>query len=279
MKILTCITNPSHVGYVSLLRRSCARRELDLVTLFYRGDWLSYRIRDELLRLYVARLPADDILMVTDGYDTMLLSSANEIEETFTEMGYPLVFATTDACRPLPALSSSYPGAIAPPRYLASAGFIGRAGAMSELLNRYEGRSAAITSAHGGDSNSANERDDRREKAALDTDLRWSSQYFWHTLFLANQTSVCLDRDGKLFGSVDTCLKRPSNCSMSDVLEEDDSVEAMLDEQCRAFQDEWDIVDSRLVNRRDGTTPCHLHFNGSVLLGEAFARAFPEVRV
>src|SRR3989304_3870108 len=106
MQVVTCVSSTDHIGYKWLLQASCEYHGLQLTTLVHRGQWTSNRLKDELLRSHVATLDDDQIILGTDGYDTMLTCPADEILGKYAAFGKPIVYSAEPNCWPWSPLAA-----------------------------------------------------------------------------------------------------------------------------------------------------------------------------
>lgn len=85
MKIITCITDKNQVGYVHALKASCEYFNLELVTLTI-DNYVSHRQKTKCLKEYLETINLDELVLFTDGYDTIFVGGENEIITKYTRL-------------------------------------------------------------------------------------------------------------------------------------------------------------------------------------------------
>jgi hypothetical protein len=275
MKVITCVSDRRHPDFQRFLRASCAHHDLELTTLVFRGRWTTHRIKDLLLRRYLRTIPADTLILFADGYDTIFLCAEDEILAKYRAAGAPIVFTAEKNCWPCPELADLYPHSPTAFRYLNSGGFIGPAGLLLDLLDRYLLSPPGLA--------------DRQElevgippaDAPLppleNASLRWSNQFFWTLVFLKHRELVTLDHEPSIFLELAPELARleESRAELASRIEGS----ALYHDELKRIGSECTVHGSRLHHAATGTTPCILHFNGPVAKRIArtgfFAAAMP----
>jgi procollagen-lysine,2-oxoglutarate 5-dioxygenase len=110
--------------------------------LGYHTQWHGFGKRLVALMRYLEYVPADKIIMFTDGTDVIVLPTCtvNDIVETFKSMRTPILFMAEKACWPDRSLCESYPptGSSSPYRFLNGGSFIGYAWAILHALKNFK---------------------------------------------------------------------------------------------------------------------------------------------
>lgn len=78
------------------------------------------------------------VVLFSDAHDSIIQGDAGMILERYRAFGHPLVFSAERNCYPSPELAARYPAAGTPYAYLNSGGFIGEAGYLLDLLERWD---------------------------------------------------------------------------------------------------------------------------------------------
>jgi len=248
LQIVTYITDDKHPLFNSHLLASCEHHGLKLVVLkptrlellkSFLTNWIRGIKRTNVNRVvhlykYLRKVPDDDIILFSDGYDTFMLSGAEEILEKYYSFNHPLVFSTEANCWPDPSLASRYLAKLNNTKFLNAGGFIGRAGDLKQILKKY--------------------RTIQTEKFPK------SDQYRWHLMYLMNPDSLVLDQNSKIF----ICM-----ATSQDKGNWKDYGEARSKEEYRSgvfnkLRAEFTVKSSRLVMTQSGKKPCHIHFNGRI---------------
>ncbi|MBL0743045.1 glycosyltransferase domain-containing protein [Chryseolinea lacunae] len=231
MKVITVISDQNSHGFV-LLKLSCALNSLEFVTIHCNDDEFSgNRMKDSLLRDYLEDVNSDEIVLFTDGYDSLLMSDEYEIMYKFKQAKTDLLFSAESFCYPDKSLAQQYPKTETPYRYLNSGGFIGRAGLIKDFLS----------------DNLADHEDN----------FQFSNQYLWTIRYLNNQDLISLDSACEIF------------CTFSPEIGEDRLVEGdkVSYQQYKDSKQEWFtknfmVSRGRLYSKISRTFPCNVHFNG-----------------
>ena len=87
-----------------------------------------------VLRRHLERIPENDIVLFVDAYDVFFGDSLENIVSRYFEMDSAIVFSAESVCWPNESLASQFPEVSLGYRFLNSGGFIGRCGALRELL-------------------------------------------------------------------------------------------------------------------------------------------------
>lgn len=260
MRVITCVSDKGHYGYRNFLEPSCEFFNLALTTLEHKGKWSSYRLKDFHVLAYLQTLPPEEIVLFTDGYDTMFLCSEEEILAKYRAFQKPLVFTAEKNCWPYRPLFSKYPKAPTPLRYLNSGGFIGEAGVLRYLLQKYPAPPSSYSLWEG--AMWRYRRILRRQEIHPDWLYRWSNQYYWAQVFLSNQDLIALDCRADIFLGLSTDIEEWS-ANMVQFRSSREESEIYMREKMR-FSRECVPTGDRLLYQPTGTIPCQLHFNSPV---------------
>jgi len=216
VKVVTIATDVENPFLRRLLIPSCATVGLDLVVLcpapresastaaadrpFEQGasdlgGRLPFNFADKrvLLSKYLSQHPErNELIVYTDAYDTMFVRGREHIEAAYAELAKPIVFSAELNSWPMGvvgfALHDGPPEGQFP--YLNSGGFIGTAGRVLDLYEKYPAPPSARFDllerlrAHGYDA-------DRR--------FSWSDQYYWTLIHLLERDTIGLDHRASLF--------------------------------------------------------------------------------
>lgn len=228
MRIITTISDPGNVGY-QILQLSCVVNDLELTTLVTpQKFFFSTRVKDLLLKEYLENVDGDELILFTDGYDSIFLCDSKEIESKFYSFQKDVIFSTEVNCWPDKSLLNSYPANASPYKYLNSGGFIGKASDILQLLS---------------------ENFNTGDNAYTE-----SNQYLWTKKFLENQDRIGLDYNGEIF-----CTLFSEGDPESSQIENIGNY--ILLKQQWFFQN-YEIKNERIYNKRTDSNPSSLHFNG-----------------
>jgi len=226
MKIVTVINQTTNFGF-NLLRLSCALNGLELVVLLHNGPFTSNRIKDDLLSRYLKNEDAEEVILFSDGNDAVFLANETEILNKYYSAGKEVLFSAEEICWPDINLSDQYPPSPTPYKYLNSGGFIGKAGALTKLLED--------------------------EEFDLEN-FRQSNQYLWTKRYFKYRSLIGLDTACELFGTF---------CPDSKSAGLSGKVGNQHYEYLKKwFKSNFTIADHRIKVRITQTLPCHAHFNG-----------------
>ncbi|SDG56288.1 hypothetical protein SAMN04487996_1205 [Dyadobacter soli] len=249
MIVITCVTNKDHAGYAKGLAESCRYFGYQLECLEHDGTWPGHRQKDLSLCKFLQAVPSNEIVLFTDGYDTVFVTSEAEIIEKFSSRDVPVLFSAEINCFPYSAFSYLHKPCPSKFRYLNSGGFIGRAGDILDLYQRFD----AIEDSH---------------RYLVDNNLRWSNQYRWMKMFLFTEGLIGLDTNCEIFQVFGTDLsvydkirKAPSEQEKSMLRQ---------NEICRILDDF--VIGDRIFNKQTGSHPCHLHFASHLLKNHMFSQ-------
>lgn len=261
MKVITCISDPERWWFKNILKPSCKHHDLELITLIHEGTWNTHRIKDYMLKSYLEKIDPDEIILFTDGYDTLFLSGEKEILAKFASFKKPLLFTAEKNCWPDKRLKYLYPHSPTQSRYLNSGGFIGYAGKIHELLKRYE---HLQFEAHKKRSFFYElQRFFHVKKINPAKKYHFSNQYYWANVFLHNQNTIALDHHSELFLELTAPWKIYHPKKPID--DENVKKKRMKEAQKRWLFELYSIKNNRLYNRKSGIEPCQLHFNGTLV--------------
>jgi len=244
MKIITCITNPEEIGFKHALKASCNYFNLELITLVHSGQWDSHRHKDTYLKQYLLSLPADEVVLFTDGYDTILLGGEKEIMDRYRRVSPDkgIVVSAEKTCYPDPNLADDYPLATTPYRFLNSGGIIGRAADILDALEEIEQIKSQLT----------------------DDPFQFSNQYLWTRIMLKEgNPRIKLDVNCVLFQTFPTTMETVRKFqAIPDIEEKKNIVMAEM----KAILSDFEVNEGLdIYNKVTGTYPLHLHFNGPVM--------------
>ncbi len=124
---------------ISLLRRSCQRVGINLLTWGDGRSWPSYGpAKIEHARDWLKSRP-EELVLYTDGTDSMLVHDASEIIAGWRRAGSPMVLLQAEKnCYPEPNWAREYPipESGSPWRYICAGGWMGRRLALVEALDQ-----------------------------------------------------------------------------------------------------------------------------------------------
>lgn len=142
MKVITIATHHNH--HLERLLVSAKKFDIEILQLGKGREYKSHNDKTRWLLEYFEGLDDDEIVLYTDGYDSVFLSDLKYIEEEFLKMDHPFVMGTEQNFNcDAPALSKlgfylSYPKGKKPYRFLNAGGYIGRVGYVKDMLKRVE---------------------------------------------------------------------------------------------------------------------------------------------
>lgn len=261
MKVVTCISDPERWWYRNILEPSCRQHKLELVPLITEGPWITHRTKDFMLLDYLGKIDPNEIILFTDGYDTLFLSGEEEILRKFTSFDKPLVFTAEKNCWPDKRLKNLYPFSPTRSRYLNSGGFIGYAWKILELLKRYE--HPPFHHFKRRDFFWELQKSIFRREFNPAKKYYFSNQYYWARVFLHNQDAIALDYHSEIFLELTAPWKVYSPKVPVD--QDSDEIIALKEAQKQRILKIYGIRNNRFFNRRSGAEPCQLHFNGTLV--------------
>lgn len=239
MKVITLITDAKQKGFKDFLEPSCEYHDLDLTVLEYQDPYITHRIKDIVLYEYLKNKPLDEIILFTDGHDTVFLSDEQEIVRKFRSFNVPLVFSAEINCWPLSEIAGHYPPSNKHFRYLNSGAFIGEAGYLVRLYESYPFFST--------------EPDPR---------YNWSNQYYWHKIYIENVGDISIDHNCELFYNTSILTEKIKGIDFR--VKDDSRIEKLFAEETLRLNNEIEFLDNRILNKLTNSLPCHLHFPGPI---------------
>ncbi|WP_422359124.1 glycosyltransferase domain-containing protein [Reichenbachiella sp.] len=142
MKVVTIATDHNH--HLERLLVSARHFGIDIIQLGQGRKYQSHNDKTRWLLEYFEGLDDDEIVLYTDGYDSVFLSDLDYIEKEFLKMNHPFVMGTEQNfncdASPLKKLDFylTYPKGKKPYRFLNAGGYIGRVGYVRDMLKRVE---------------------------------------------------------------------------------------------------------------------------------------------
>lgn len=262
MKVVTCISDEENWWYNNILAPSCRHFNLELITLLFKKEyWITHRNKDLLLVEYLENIDPSEIILFTDGYDTLFLSGEDEILRKFRSFKKPVVFTAEKNCWPDISLRNRYPRSPTNSRYINSGGFIGYAGVIRRLIKSYEYPPIKNFTRK----NFFWEMKKRIFKREFNPALKYyfSNQYYWTKVFLYNQEVIALDYFSILFQELTTPRVRfsPDKIVKLSAI----PTEIQIEQDKRRVLEIFSIGESGFQNRITGAKPCQLHFNGHII--------------
>ena len=258
MKIITCISDEEDIGYKYALKASCVCHNLDLITLLHTSEWNTHKNKDLYLKNYLLTLPKNEVVLFTDGYDTILIGGEEEILKRYylisQEQG--IVISTEKYCSPDPSLTNLYPLVKTQYRFLNSGGIIGKVSDILELLEKVS------------TSNSENEK-------IVTNQYKWSNQYLWTQVFLKEKgLNIKLDVNCELFQTIPNSIESGYKyAGVSNIAER----EKMIINSIDTILNEFIINDGIAIkNISTNTYPIHLHFCGDLMKPAMFMEPFNQ---
>lgn len=231
MKVLTVVSDRKNIGFFRL-KATCALQGLDLVAIVCPpSKFVNNRVKDDLLKRYLIELDDEEIIMFSDGYDTLMLAGEKEILKKFYKTNCDLLVSAESNCFPEKSLADKYPLCDTAYRYLNCGGFIGKVKAIKEFLFK--------------------DLPDPGER------YTWSNQYIWTQKYLQDTGKLKLDSQCDLFCTFYTII--PEYPKPEDAMSDHEAYCKLYSEW---FYDNFIISQGRIFNRQTGTWPCNAHFNG-----------------
>lgn len=273
MKIVTCISDSNEYGYKYYLKPSCEHFNLTLITLEVNSKWSTHRIKDFCLLKYLKDLRNDEIIVFTDGYDTMFTCGEDEIYAKYAAFNKPLVFTAEKNCWPYQKLSEKYPASDYPFRYLNCGGFIGKASVIGYLLEKYPVPPSGYNFLQKMTWKAAG----LFTKKEMDPDklYQWSNQYYWTHVYLAHHDSIALDYRCELFLE----LAPPVNFLIPNLKQFRNLLEAseLYKQEMKRLESECLFRDNKLFHVPTHSMPCQVHFNSPVTKHIALNKYFKPI--
>ena len=91
MKVITVATHND--GYYNILKESCKRNKLNLVTLGFNQRWKGFTMRYELIKEYLKHIKDNEIILIVDAFDVIILQNEEEIIKKFKKFNKKIVFS------------------------------------------------------------------------------------------------------------------------------------------------------------------------------------------
>jgi hypothetical protein len=259
MKIVTCITDTEHIGYKYGLYASCKHHNLELVTLIKDDkEWKSHRIKDNSLKKYLEKLQPDEIVLFSDGYDTLFIGNEDEILERYEKVtDYKTVLIAAEInCYPASLFAEKYPKVEGPYKYVNSGGFIGRIEQIVQLLDDIENINLWA--------------EDFDEKI-----FEWSNQYLWTWAYLKQRQHITLDTNCVLFQcfSVDTTTSQ----QQLSLVNQKRQIKSFTIKKMDEILENFTVKKDEVYNKITQSYPIHLHFNTPITKFGMFRKPFIKI--
>lgn len=241
MTVVTLLTDIHDKGFNEFLKPSCIFHDLDLTVLHYdttKTKYGSHRLKDILLDEYLDEVPADEIIIFSDGHDTAFLTNEKEILDKFNVFKSPLVFSAEINCWPSAELENEYPTSLHHFKYLNSGGFIGVAGFIKDIYKKYPSVSFG-----------------------LNPEYRWSNQYFWHQVYFKNRDLIKIDHRCEIFFNTSPVFESMKGM---DLKPGSPQIQARIAKEKLRLNEEITFLNDRIKSEITGTFPCHVHFPGPI---------------
>jgi hypothetical protein len=255
IKVVCCISDFNIAGYRNGLALSCNLLKINLITLYHEDKWDSHRLKDNYLKSFLRSQPREQIVLFTDGYDTMFLAKEMAIYQKYLQLSptREIVIAAETNCYPDNELKEEYPQIRGSYRFLNSGGIIGPAGKLLEAL--YEIDKMKL----------AKEDQGRYE---------WSNQYLWTKLFLSKSRPLILDYHCELFQTLSNDME--STHEFVAALRENNtqSLNQIIENEIIKIDNKFEFSYNLIRNRETMTQPLHLHFNGPIMKQIMFKEPF-----
>lgn len=251
MIIITLITDYNNFGFANYLKPSCNYFNLRIKVLESKS-YENHRLKDKVLFSYLKDISADTLILFTDGYDTAMLADEEEIYRKYRNSKFDILFSGERNCWPYKEIEAYYPiSAVGPLRFLNSGGFIGKAGSIRSILEKYH----TSPSCHSIVDHIRWIYQSLKKKNILDpyVKYKWSNQFYWHQVFLKNQSKINIDTEGEIFYSLSALSKQNLYDKNSD-----DEFEVLKDRVLNELQKKENRIFTPLTQK----LPCHVHFNG-----------------
>ncbi|SMD37741.1 hypothetical protein SAMN04488029_3438 [Reichenbachiella faecimaris] len=143
MKIVTVATH--HNDDLERLLISARKFNIEVELIGIGREYIDHYIKTDWLLEYLEGLDDNEIVLYTDGYDSVLLNDTSYIEEEFLKFNHPMVFGTEQNFNCMSSFFGKigyflkYPKGKKPYRYINAGGWIGRAGYAREILSKVVG--------------------------------------------------------------------------------------------------------------------------------------------
>lgn len=142
IKVITIATHSNH--HLERLLASAKEFGIDVELLGEGMNYVTHNDKTRILLDYLGDLDEDQIILYTDGYDSVFLSDLDYVEKEYLKMDHPFVMGTEqnfNCDAPFFAKMSyylKYPKGSKPYRFLNAGGWIGRAGYVNDILKLVE---------------------------------------------------------------------------------------------------------------------------------------------
>ncbi|REA63595.1 hypothetical protein DSL64_03895 [Dyadobacter luteus] len=244
IKVVCCISDFGVAGYRNGLSYSCRRFKINLTTLFHSDLWHSHRLKDSSLKLFLQSQPAEQIVLFTDGYDTLFLAREMDIYIKYLQLSpnRDIVVSAETNCYPDENLASVYPNTVGSYRFLNSGGIIGPAAKLLSALNEIDSI-----------------------KHLEDDKYAWSNQYLWSKLYLNRSVPMIVDHQCEIFQTFSNDLKSAHAFALASKEGKTELVSRLIEDERVRIDANFEIKDSAISNLETNTRPLHLHFNGPIM--------------
>lgn len=252
MKVITCVTNLTQVGYKHALQASCKYYNLELITLESQ-NWKSFRDRNKVYQKYLSTLDADEIVFFTDGYDVVFVSGENEILEKYKRISPEgtILMSADRFCAPDPTKSHFFKTTSHGYNFLCAGGFMGNAGNIITTID-------ALFKTEQDDNSTENKH------------YFWCDQYMWTKALIDKKINIVLDHNCEIFQTF-TSQKSIENLynfvNNEQPLSEDEDLylRSSITKTIEAILDEVEITDNqRVFNKSTKTYPVQIHYNTKI---------------
>jgi len=138
MRVITIATHSNH--HLERLLSSARKFGIEVELLGQGMNYVTHNDKTRILLDYLGKLDEDEIILYTDGYDSVFLADLAYIEDEFKKMDHPFVMGTEQNFNcDAPFLEKfsyylKYPKGERPYRFLNAGGWIGRAGYAKDIL-------------------------------------------------------------------------------------------------------------------------------------------------
>ena len=143
MKVVTIATH--HNPDLERLLISARKFNIDVELIGEGREYTDHYVKTDWLLEYLETQSPDEIILYTDGYDSVILRDPEYIEEEFLKLNHPIVFGAEQNFNVEASFFRkflyylNFPKGQKPYRYLNAGGWIGRAGPAKELLKNVIG--------------------------------------------------------------------------------------------------------------------------------------------
>jgi len=138
MRVVTIATHHNH--HLERLLISAKKFNINLELLGQGVEYVSHNDKTKILLQYLEDLDENEIVLYTDGYDSVFLSGLEYMEKEYIKMNHPFVMGSEQNFNcDAPALAKlrfylNYPKGKKPYRFLNAGGWIGRSGYVKKML-------------------------------------------------------------------------------------------------------------------------------------------------